>query len=53
MESYLDRIVPNVGDKWRADELYLKVKGNTKYLYALMDVDTRFWNWIDRIVQII
>jgi transposase-like protein len=43
MESYLDQIVPNVGDKWRADELYLKVKGNTKYLYALMDDDTRFW----------
>lgn len=43
MESYLDQIVPNVGDKWRADELYLKVKGNTKYLYALMDDDTRYW----------
>lgn len=43
MESYLDQIVPNVGEKWRADELYLKVKGNTKYLYALMDDDTRFW----------
>ncbi|MGI0045841.1 MAG: DDE-type integrase/transposase/recombinase [Nitrosotalea sp.] len=43
MESYLDQIVPQVGDKWRADELYLKVKGNTKYLYALMDDDTRFW----------
>jgi len=23
--------------------LYLKVKGNTKYLYALMDYETRFW----------
>lgn len=43
MESYLDKIVPNVGDKWRADELYFKVKGNTKYLYAMMDDDTRFW----------
>lgn len=43
MESYLDKIVPNVGDKWRSDELFLKVKGNTKYLYALMDDETRFW----------
>jgi transposase-like protein len=34
---------PNVGDAWRTDELFLKVKGNLKYLYALMDVDTRFW----------
>ncbi len=43
MENYLDRITPQVGDKWRADELYLKVKGNRKYLYALLDDDTRFW----------
>ncbi len=43
MESYLDKITPQVGDTWRADELYLKVKGNMKYLYALMDDETRFW----------
>lgn len=43
MEKYLEKIVPKVGDKWRADELYLKVKGNKKYLYALMDDDTRYW----------
>jgi putative transposase len=23
--------------------LYLKIKGNTKYLYALMDDETGFW----------
>jgi hypothetical protein len=43
MEKYLDKITPNVSDTWRADELFLKVKGNTKYLYALMDDQTRFW----------
>lgn len=43
MEKYLDQIVPKVSDVWRADELFLKVKGNTKYLYALMDSDSRFW----------
>lgn len=43
MESYLDQITPQVGDKWRADEVFLKVRGNLKYLYALMDDDTRFW----------
>jgi putative transposase len=32
-----------VSDTWRADELFLKVKGNMKYLYALMDDQTRFW----------
>jgi transposase-like protein len=43
MEKYLDKITPQVSDTWRADELFLKVKGNLKYLYALMDDQTRFW----------
>jgi len=43
MEKYLDKITPQVGDTWRADELYLKVRGDMKYLYALMDDQTRFW----------
>lgn len=43
MEKYLDQITPQVGDAWRADELYVKVKGNMKYLFAMMDNDTRFW----------
>jgi transposase-like protein len=34
---------PQVSETWRTDELFLKVKGNTKYLYALMDDETRFW----------
>jgi transposase-like protein len=43
MAKYLDKITPQVSDTWRADELFLKVRGNTKYLYALMDDETRFW----------
>ena len=43
MEKYLDKITPQVSDTWRADELFLNVKGNMKYLYALMDDQTRFW----------
>jgi transposase-like protein len=43
MEKYLDQIKPQVSDTWRADEMYLKVKGNPKYLYALLDDETRFW----------
>lgn len=43
MENYLDKIKPNVGDAWRTDELFVKVKGDMKYLYALMDDETRFW----------
>jgi putative transposase len=43
MKAYLEKITPDVADAWRADELYLKVKGNPKYLFALMDDQTRFW----------
>jgi putative transposase len=43
MKEYLDKIKPDVGDVWRSDELYLKVKGDIKYLFALMDDETRFW----------
>jgi transposase-like protein len=39
----LEKIAPNVSDTWRTDELYLRVKGNTRYLYAIMDDETRFW----------
>jgi transposase-like protein len=43
MQQYLDKITPQVSDTWRADELFLKVHGDMKYLYALMDDQTRFW----------
>jgi len=43
MEAYLDQIKPQVSDTWRADEMYLKIKGNPKYLYALLDDETRYW----------
>jgi len=43
MQKYLERITPQVSDTWRADELYLKIRGNMKYLYALMDDETRYW----------
>lgn len=43
MQKYLEQIKPNVSNVWRTDELYVKVKGNNKYLFALMDDETRFW----------
>src|SRR5260370_28480084 len=43
MEGYLDKITPQVGDAWREDEVWVKVNGNMKYLFALMDDETRFW----------
>jgi putative transposase len=43
MEKYLDKITPNVSDTWRADELWMKFKGDMKYVFAIMDDETRFW----------
>ncbi len=43
MDKYVDKITPQVSDTWRADEVYIKFKGNRKYLFAMMDDETRFW----------
>lgn len=42
MQKYLEKIVPQVGDTWRADEIYMKIRGDMKYLFALMDDESRF-----------
>jgi len=43
MEEYVEKLKPSVSDTWRADELYVKIKGDLKYVFALMDDETRFW----------
>lgn len=44
MQSYVEKIkLPMLGNAWRTDELYVKFRGNMKYLYAIMDDQTRFW----------
>ena len=43
MEKYLEKITPQVSDVWRADEVYTKIRGDMKYVFALMDDETRFW----------
>lgn len=43
MKKYVEELQPNVSDTWRADELFVKIKGDMKYLFALMDDETRFW----------
>jgi putative transposase len=43
MDKYLERLTPQVSDTWRADEVYVKFRGNRKYLFAMMDDETRFW----------
>ena len=42
MQEYLKDFTPNVGDTWRTDEMYVKFSGNMKYLFAMMDDETRF-----------
>lgn len=43
MQNYVEKLTPTVSETWRADELFVKIKGNMKYLFALMDDETRFW----------
>ena len=43
MEQYLDIIRPHVGELWRTDEVYMKIRGERKYLFAMLDSDTRYW----------
>jgi len=43
MEEYIEKLKPNVSDTWRADELWVKFKGDMKYVFALMDDETRYW----------
>lgn len=43
MEQYVDAMQPYVGELWRTDEVYLQIRGNRKYLFAMLDADTRFW----------
>ena len=43
MQKYVERLKPDISDIWRADELWVKIKGNVKYVFALMDDETRYW----------
>ena len=44
MRSYVEKIkLPALGNAWRTDELYVKFRGKMKYVYAIMDDETRFW----------
>jgi transposase-like protein len=43
MEQYIEKLKPKVSDTWRADELWMKFKGDLKYVFAIMDDETRYW----------
>ena len=42
MQRYTDDITPQVGETWRTDELFIKIRGNMRYLFGMMDDETRF-----------
>lgn len=42
MKVFLEQFAPKVSDNWRCDEVYIKIKGDPKYLFVLMDDETRF-----------
>ena len=43
--DYLNEIIPRTNGRTmvRADEMWIKIKGEQKYLFASMDDDTRYW----------
>jgi len=43
MERYIEKLKPKVSNTWRADELWVKIKGDMKYVFAIMDDETRYW----------
>lgn len=43
MEKYIKKLRPKVSGTWRADELWVKIKGDMKYVFAIMDDETRYW----------
>ena len=45
VSDYLENVVPRTGGRTmvRADEIWIKVKGKQKYLFASMEDDTRYW----------
>ena len=43
MDKHLNMITPQVGEKWKTDEIYLMIRGERKYLFAMLDNDTKYW----------
>ena len=43
IETFVDRMRPQVGEQWRTDELYLKIRGERRYPFAMLYSDTRYW----------
>src|SRR3989338_7539976 len=42
INAYVNGLRPAVGDTWKADEQFIKVKGKQEYIWNVLDRDTRF-----------
>ena len=42
IEAYVETLKPEVGNIWHGDEMKVKVKGEWKWLWNMMDEKTRF-----------
>ncbi|MCP8313789.1 MAG: DDE-type integrase/transposase/recombinase [archaeon] len=42
MTSYVKKLAPKLGGNWHVDEMFVKVKGEWKYLWNIMDKETKF-----------
>lgn len=42
LHSYVDELKPTVGDRWLADEQFLKIKTRQHFIWNCMDAKTRF-----------
>ena len=43
MKDYVESLVPNVSGIWHSDEMTLNVNGDLKWLWNVMDNESRFW----------
>ena len=43
MDRYLDMIIPQVGEKWQTDETCIMIRGDCKYLFAMLGNDAGYW----------
>ena len=43
MKEYVDQLVPNVSGIWHSDEMTLNVNVELKWLWNVMNNDSRFW----------
>lgn len=43
MNAYVKQFKPEISDMWHADEMTLKIAGDQKWVWNVLDRETRFW----------